>query len=163
MLEEENKIKKILEDKFPYLRDKVRVIRPRRISLDVENLNLRVVLRFAVEDMHFSILATITGLDETPMFGIIYHIASESGIIIDMKTTVPREKPVIMSIIDIFCNAEIYERELIDLFGMQVDGMPIGKRYPLPDNWPLGQYPLRKDWDQSVLGNDFSTDKQHPK
>jgi Ni,Fe-hydrogenase III component G len=27
-----------------------------------------------------------------------------------------------------------------------VTGLPEGSRYPLPDNWPEGQYPLRKDW-----------------
>jgi membrane-bound hydrogenase subunit beta len=162
MLKEETKIKLTLEEKFPYLREKVRVIRVRRISLDVENLHLRIVLRFAVEELHFPILATITGSDENPMFGVIYSLASESGIIIQMKTTIPREKPVIASIIDIFRNAEIYERELVDLLGIEVEGLPAGNRYPLPDNWPPGQYPLRKDWDQSVLGDDQSKAKEHP-
>jgi Ni,Fe-hydrogenase III component G len=39
----------------------------------------------------------------------------------------------------------------MDLLGIKVEGLPEGRRYPLPDNWPQGQYPLRKDWDPSVL------------
>jgi Ni,Fe-hydrogenase III component G len=35
---------------------------------------------------------------------------------------------------------------MMDLFGMQVEGLPPGNRYPLPDDWPPNQYPLRKDW-----------------
>ena len=49
---------------------------------------------------------------------------------------------------DRFPAAEIYERELIDLLGAKVAGLPEGKRYPLPDDWPAGEYPLRKDWKQ---------------
>ena len=34
----------------------------------------------------------------------------------------------------------------MDLLGFQVQGLTEGSRYPLPDVWPAGQYPLRKDW-----------------
>jgi len=53
---------------------------------------------------------------------------------------------VIKTITDIFPPADIYERELEDLLGAKVDGLGDGKRYPLPDDWPKGEYPLRKDW-----------------
>ena len=36
--------------------------------------------------------------------------------------------------------------ELEDMFGIKVDGLPPGRRYPLPDDFPTDQYPLRKDW-----------------
>ena len=38
------------------------------------------------------------------------------------------------------------ERELMDLLGAKVEGLPAGKRYPLSDDWPTDEYPLRKDW-----------------
>jgi Ni,Fe-hydrogenase III component G len=47
---------------------------------------------------------------------------------------------------DRFPSAHIYERELIDLLGAKVEGLPPGNRYPLTDDWPKDQYPLRKDW-----------------
>jgi Ni,Fe-hydrogenase III component G len=37
------------------------------------------------------------------------------------------------------------------MLGVNVEGLPEGKRYPLPDDWPDGQYPLRKDWNKKML------------
>ena len=59
---------------------------------------------------------------------------------------IPKDKAVIKTITPLFLSADPYERELIDLLGIQVDELAPGRRYPLPDNWPAGQYPLRKDW-----------------
>ena len=53
---------------------------------------------------------------------------------------------------DRFPAAHIYERELVDLLGAKVEGLPPGNRYPLPDDWPEVQYPLRKDWKQESSG-----------
>ena len=50
-----------------------------------------------------------------------------------------------------FSNAEYYEKELVDLLGFRVEGLPPGPRYPLPDDWPEGQYPLRKEWKPEML------------
>jgi len=35
--------------------------------------------------------------------------------------------------------------------GVRIQGVADGNRYPLPDGWPEGQYPLRKDWTQEML------------
>ena len=59
---------------------------------------------------------------------------------------VPKDEPVLQTVTGYFPAAELYEREMVDLLGMQVQGLPPGTRYPLPDGWPAGQYPLRKDW-----------------
>ena len=45
-----------------------------------------------------------------------------------------------------FPGAEPYERELADMFGIKIDGLKPGRRYPLPDDFPADQHPLRKDW-----------------
>ncbi len=58
---------------------------------------------------------------------------------------------MLKTITDYFSSAEIYERELVDLLGVRVEGLKEGKRYPLPDDWPAGQYPLRKDWKVEML------------
>jgi Ni,Fe-hydrogenase III component G len=53
-------------------------------------------------------------------------------------------------VIPLFVGAEIYERELVDLLGVKVEGLPSGNRYPLMDDWPKDQFPLRKDWKPPV-------------
>jgi Ni,Fe-hydrogenase III component G len=93
----------------------------------------------------------MTGLDLGATLGVIYHLARPSGIVLNLATAVPKEKPVLQSITARFPAAACYERELADLLGFQVQGLPEGPRYPLPDSWPAGQYPLRKDWKADSL------------
>jgi len=146
MNEREIKIKQDLLSRFPYLNDKIRVQRDRRIYAEVDYANFVEVFEYAIQKLSFTFLCTITGLDEGDKISFIYHLTTQTGIILNLKTGVPKEKPVLKSIIGYFRGAEIYERELEDLLGVNVEGLPEGKRYPLPDDWPIGQYPLRKDW-----------------
>ncbi len=104
--------------------------------------------------MEFSILCTITGLDLGDKLGVIYHLARVDGTVLNLSTSVSKEEPVIQSVTPYFPAADAYEREMVDLLGMQVQGLPPGYRYPLPDGWPEGQYPLRKDWNAGMLEKD---------
>ncbi|MBN2103424.1 NADH-quinone oxidoreductase subunit C [bacterium] len=62
-----------------------------------------------------------------------------------VKTRIPREKPVFLSVIPIFENAEPYEREIHELFGIHFEGHPrliplfLERKYKIP--------PFRKDFD----------------
>ncbi len=146
MFEEEEKIKRQLIEKFSYLTDKINVARIRRIFADAPAAGFADVFNYAVDKLGFVILAMITGLDEGPTLGVLYHLAKENGIMLNLHISVPKENPVIKTISTRFPAADAYERELVDLLGFQVEGLPAGNRYPLPDGWPAGQYPLRKDW-----------------
>jgi len=106
---------------------------------------------YAVKEQGFSFLCTITGLDEGEYLSFIYHLAGKDGVVLNIKTKALKDKESIKTVTGYFPSAAIYERELIDLLGAKVEGLPEGIRYPLPDDWPAGQYPLRKDWDASVL------------
>ena len=142
----EIKIKQDILNRFPYLNDKVRVQRDRRILAEVNYSNFKEVFEYAIRDLKFIFLCTITGLDEGEKISFIYHITRQDGIILNIKTSVAKERPVLKTIIEYFPSAQIYERELKDLLGVEIEGLPEGKRYPLPDDWPQDQYPLRKDW-----------------
>jgi membrane-bound hydrogenase subunit beta len=142
----EIKIKQDLLSRFSCLSDKVRVQRDRRIYASVDYANFTEVFEYIIQKFSFTFLCTITGLDEGDSISFIYHLTTQDGVVLSLKTGVPKEKPVLKSIIGYFRGAEIYERELVDLLGVNVEGLPEGKRYPLPDDWPKDQYPLRKDW-----------------
>ncbi len=136
---------------FPFLDGKVRIARERRVWVEVDYASFRTVFERAVKEMGFSILCIITGLDEGENLGYIYHIADAGGTMLNIHTLSPKGGPGIASVTDLFPAAHIYERELQDLFGAKVDGLAPGNRYPLPDGWPEGQYPLRKDFNPAVL------------
>ncbi|HOX23992.1 MAG TPA: NADH-quinone oxidoreductase subunit C, partial [Elusimicrobiales bacterium] len=88
---------------------------------------------------------TITGLDEGSNFAALYHVVS-GGIVLSLRALVPAASPVLPTVSDLFPGDEDFERELVDLFGFKVEGLKEGRRYPLPDDWPANQYPLRKSW-----------------
>lgn len=142
----ENEIKDRLLTQFSFLQDKVRVQRARRIFATVDAANFEAVFVFAMRELGFTILCTITGVDNGSTLGFIYHMARTDGIALNIQTDVPKDNPVINTMTRYFSCAEIYEREVIDLLGARVEGLSDGIRYPLPDNWPKGEYPLRKDW-----------------
>jgi Ni,Fe-hydrogenase III component G len=147
----EQEIMTALIQKFPFLEGKIRVQRVRRIFAEMELANFRQVFDHAANEMKFTILCTITGSDEVNFFTAQYYLANEQGVTLNLKAFISKENPVIKTVSDRFPAAQIYERELIDLLGIKVEGLGEGNRYPLPDNWPEGQYPLRKDWKAESL------------
>lgn len=151
-MQETQQVQAELMKTFPGLGE-VRVQRVRRIFWNVPYAEFARVFQAVTGPMRFTILCTITGLDLGADLGVIYHLARESGVTLSVSTRVPKNNPVLQTVTQTFPAAELYERELIDLLGMQVQGLGEGPRYPLPDGWPAGQYPLRKDWKVENLQN----------
>lgn len=83
------------------------------------------------------------GLPETD-FTVVYHLLSfEYGADIRLKVAMPESDISIPSICDIWPNANWYERETWDMFGIQFDGHPNLTRILMPPTWE--GHPLRKD------------------
>jgi membrane-bound hydrogenase subunit beta len=142
----EEAIKQELISKLGIPEDKVIIQRERRVFADVPAEKFRGLLNYVMDTMKFDILCTITGTDDGANFGVLYHMAHMDGRMLNLRIMTPRDNPVIQTVTDRFPSAEMYERELWDLLGIKIEGLHEGKRYPLPDDWPLGEHPLRKDW-----------------
>jgi formate hydrogenlyase subunit 5 len=125
----------IVESNVPKPRKAYILLKPER-HRDAISLLLK-----EVEDME---LSTITGVDLGNEIELNYHMAC--GGTITLKNRVSREKPVTRTITDILPGANLYEREVFDLLGVTFEGHPNLKRLMLPENWPKGNYPLRRDW-----------------
>jgi NADH:ubiquinone oxidoreductase subunit C len=145
----EENIKQALNKKFGFPEDAVRIPRPRRIFLELPVADFEKVFVFAKDELKFGHLVSITGFDEPEKLAFMYHCAQDNGIMLNIKISVDKSRPVIKSVTPYFLGADIYERELVDLFGAKVEGLTTGNRYPLTDDWPAGEYPLRKDWKAS--------------
>lgn len=157
----EEKIKKELTEMFGFNTEHIRVARERRVFLEVPYNQFRRVLEHIVTGMEFRHLCTISGLDEGETLVFYYHLARKDGIVLNLKTRVPKTNPVLQTIGDIFPGGVIYERELVDLLGARVECLPEGNRYPLPDSWPVGLCPLRKDFKiEALAGIDWQKEVQ---
>ena len=143
--EKETAVLARLTQAFPAVKDAK--VTERRIWLSAPTEDVTDILRFSAEELGFFRLCTITGLDTGENFEFIYHIANWDGIVMNIKIqTKNGDGVVISSVLPIYNGATFYERELEGLLGVRVEGLPEGRQYPLPDNWPKGQYPMRKDW-----------------
>jgi formate hydrogenlyase subunit 5 len=89
-------------------------------------------------------LITITGLDLGQNLGVYYHMRTSKGSL-TIKSEVPKNNPKITTITDIIPGALFTELEGTDLLGIIFEGNPLSGHFVLPENWPDGVYPLRKD------------------
>jgi len=142
----EQEIKQELITKFSIPEDKIVVQRARRVFADIPIERFREILGYVINNLKFDSLGTITGTDDGHSFGATYHMAHKDGTVLSLRIHTPRANPVIKTITDLYPAATMYERELVDLLGIKVEGLPKGDRYPLPDDWPADEHPLRKDW-----------------
>jgi formate hydrogenlyase subunit 5 len=101
-------------------------------------------------------LASVAANDERPLNGqfAVYYVLSVEGAKDDtapenayvlVRAQIPPHQPEFPSVTPKVPAAIWYEREIRDMFGIQPVGMPDERRLVLPDDWPDGLYPLRKD------------------
>lgn len=78
-------------------------------------------------------------------FTVFYHLLSiERNSDVRIKVALAFDSLSLPSIINIWPNANWYEREVWDLFGIEFDGHPLLVRILLPNYWQ--GHPLRKDY-----------------
>lgn len=149
MLDREEAIKQSLLDKFDFLKDKVEVKRERRLTAEASREKALEVMAYLKNELGFASLCTITALDSGDNFEMIYHL-SDDRVVLNLKTSAPKTAPVFDTVTGLYEGATMYELENHNLLGVQINGIPGDIKYPLPDDWPQGQYPLRKDWKKEI-------------
>ena len=95
----------------------------------------------------FQQLIDISGADypeRALRFDVVYHLLSLThNLRLRVKTTTDEKNPV-MSLIDIYPNADWYEREAFDMYGILFENHPDLRR--LLTDYGFEGYPLRKDF-----------------
>jgi Ni,Fe-hydrogenase III component G len=140
----ETMVEKISSD----IKDKIQeaaLTAPRRIQVKVGREQLNAVLAYLKQQHGMTHLGTISGVDLGDHFEVIYHM-SNAVATVNVRILTPRSEPKIPSVCQVIPGAILYERELQDMFGLVVEGIPDPRPLLLADDWPAGEYPLRKDW-----------------
>ncbi len=97
----------------------------------------------------FNFLFCLTCVDWKTHFTMVYHLRSTTTLDnIVVKIKLDREKPEIITVSDMWLGAELFEREVYDLFGVIFLEHPDLRRLLLTDDW-VG-YPLRKDYEDPI-------------
>jgi NADH-quinone oxidoreductase subunit C/D len=122
----------------------------------VSSGNIKQVLSFLKNEIGkpYKMLYDLTSIDERTRknctenpkcdFSVVYHLTS-FGRNQDIRIKVPLtgEYPSIPSITDIWANANWYEREVYDMFGISFNEHPNLRRILMPSTWK--GFPLRKE------------------
>lgn len=141
--------------------------RENRVSIIVKRGQVLAVLRF-LKDKGFDHLALVSCVDwiEEKEFELVYILTrymqgdeehtDQQSLHLIVKSRISRQSPQLETVTGIFSNAEPYEREIHELFGIKFEGHPrltpllLERDYDIP--------PFRKDFDtrkyvEEVFGN----------
>ncbi|WP_201002449.1 NADH-quinone oxidoreductase subunit C [Paenibacillus glycanilyticus] len=98
------------------------------------------------EELHFTYLRNISGVDYETHLEVVYHLVHlESRRELAVKVKADRSDPVIASATPVWATANWNEREIYDLLGVTFPGHPDLRRIMMSDDW-VG-HPLRKDYE----------------
>jgi len=127
-----------------------------RIVVNVKKDQVLVVLRF-LKDRRFDHLALVSCVDwiEEKEFELVYILTGymqgddeytdQERLHLIVKTRISRQSPRLETVTPVFSNAEPYEREIHELFGIKFEGhkrltpLLLEREYEIP--------PFRKDFD----------------
>ncbi len=101
-------------------------------------------------DISFPHLAVISGVDVDDYIEMIYTFSVYFGVkhgeyMLTFKIRVPKSDLRVPTISDLMPGAVFTEREKQEMLGIEVVGIPDPRRLFLPDDFPAGVYPWRKD------------------
>jgi Ni,Fe-hydrogenase III component G len=87
-----------------------------------------------------------TGVDTRPGIEVMYHWALDrDGCVVTVRTLLEHDNPVVDSIAELCPAAEWIEREMWELLGIDFNEHPDLRHLLLDDDWPEGDYPLRRN------------------
>ncbi len=119
----------------------------RRVHIIVEKERVKEIARFLKDNgfRHLSFITCVDWIDEGK-FELVYGLYSyEEKIVVLVKTKIDRDNPKQETLLPLWDQAQTYEREIHEMFGVYFDGNPGLTPFILED-WE-GIPPMRKDFD----------------
>lgn len=120
---------------------------PRRIYAEADPKDIVAIAKVLFWELKLR-FATATAAQIPDGFEILYHFSfDKSGQMVTVRTRLKdKEHPEIDSLAPTFKAAEWIEREMHEILGVHFRGHPNLEHLLLVDDWPEGEYPLRKDY-----------------
>ncbi len=119
----------------------------RRAYVDIYPKDIVEVARYMFKELklRFNIASAVDDFDGIE---ILYHFASdESANVVSVRAAIKdKNDPHIDTITTVTNAAWWIEREIHELFGVHFNGNSDLRPLLLPDDWPSGVYPLRKNF-----------------
>ena len=149
--EREDGIIKALKENFPADIKDGTVVRRSRLNVTVAPEKIKDVAMFLRDKLGYDHPTGVSAVDynRESRFEIVYHLSSiqnkdQQDIIVNLKESVPRNNPKAFSLVSVWPGVENYERESLEMFGLQFEGHPHPEKLFLNDNWD-GPPPMRKE------------------
>ena len=134
-----------------------------RLYVYVDPEALKAICRYVFRDLDARYVISV-GADDRSYSGnfMVYHdfAFDKDKILFSIIVQLPADNPKVDSISDIVPGANWAEREIRDMFGIEPVGHPYPKRLILPDGWPDGLHPLRKDMDWNHVPKEYDEDRE---
>ena len=137
----------------------------RRLFVFVEPAAIKEVCRHLFSELNGRYITSI-GADDRPFSGnfLVAHdfALDRDRLLCSVLAYLPADAPKVDSISEVVPAASWAEREMRDLVGIEPIGHRYLKRLVLPDGWPDGMHPLRKDvsWNEVPQGFDETREFQ---
>ena len=119
----------------------------KRAYLDIYPKDVVDIVRYIFKDMAFR-FNIASAVDDFDGLEIIYHFSCDTaGFVISVRALLKdKSDPHIDTVTEVTRSAWWIEREIHELFGIEFDGNKDLRPLLLPDDWPSGVYPLRKNF-----------------
>ncbi len=119
------------------------------VTLTVPAENIVEVVKTLKLVNEYRMLVNLTAVDywpqETPRFHVVYHLRNiQQNTILCLRVPLDGNEPILPTLERVFPNANWFEREVWDLFGIRFEGNSDMRRIVMPHDW-VG-HPLRKDY-----------------
>ena len=117
----------------------------RRVYVTIKKEILPKIARYLFKDVRARFVIA-SGVDTRSAIEILYHFSiDEIGLIVSLRIILDKSDLEVDSLTPIMKCAEWIEREIHELLGVNFKGHPNPKHLLLKDDWPKGDYPLRRD------------------
>ena len=138
-----------ITSRFPDV--KVDWMKEKRLKVTAAPSKIKDVAYFVRDQLGFDHISAVSGVDWIARneLEVVYFIgtvkAGWADFVVALSEQVPRDNPVVETLIEVWTGADFQERETHEMFGINFKGHPSTAHLLLPEDWN-DLPPLRKDY-----------------